>query len=90
MKTLMTASEVADILGYSRQAIYNMVKRGALKPVKGIGRIRFDPVYIDNLLGIRKQEKPVQTVPLEQYNALKTERDELFEKLARIGEVMRS
>lgn len=85
MEQLLTVKDVANLIGYSRQAVYKMIERGELKPVRGLGAKRFDPAYIYRFLNITKHG-PV--VPLAEYEKVRQERDELKERLEQIRAVV--
>lgn len=85
MEQLLTVQDVANLIGYTRQAVYKMIERGELKPVSGLKAKRFDPAYIYRFLNIRKQG-PV--VPLAEYEKVRRERDELKARLEQIRMVV--
>lgn len=50
MAKLYTTQEVADMLGVSRQTVYNWIENNEIESVKLVGRIRITQEAIDKLI----------------------------------------
>jgi len=86
MEKLLTKQDLADRWQVTVRTIENWIKDGTLAPVKGIPTVRFNPVYIAELEGIKMDKfSPLERRKLERELAeASQERDFLKGILANI------
>ena len=63
MEKLLSVTEVAAVLGYSRHWVYVRTRSGELPSVKAGGRLRFSPSAIQAWLAERAAGDPVLPPP---------------------------
>lgn len=93
MARLMSAKEVADELGYGTSTIYEMVKRGVLRPAKGLRTYRFTEDEVFRLIGAKPTSRETELADrverLEKaLDAVTAERDDLLARIIRMKELI--